>query len=317
MTRLNSGALILTVSLTLGGCNDTPPESATQQVASTQPMREVTHAAGTTRVPMEPQRVIALDNIALDSVLALGVTPVAALYNENTGEFPLHLRDRLSGKDVTRLSPTQQSIEAIAALNPDLIVGGKNVERVYGLLSNVAPTVLLGEGGTSNWKEKLQLCAEALGKSDAADALLQDYRDRLARLRSQLGDRAETLEISVVRVLPDRVRLYQKDSFIGRILADAGLSRPPAQNEDRLWREVSKENLDTADGDVIFVWTLGNDAQGALEQLRADPLWSKLDAVQQGRVYEVPGYWIGRGPIAANAVIDDLFEHLVSNPERS
>ncbi|PSB23096.1 iron-siderophore ABC transporter substrate-binding protein, partial [filamentous cyanobacterium CCP2] len=45
------------------------------------------------------------------------------------------------------------------------------------------------------------------------------------------------------------------------------------------------------------------------------PLWSTLSAVQQGRVYEVPGYWIGDGPIAANAVIDDLFKYLVETPQ--
>jgi iron complex transport system substrate-binding protein len=33
--------------------------------------------------------------------------------------------------------------------------------------------------------------------------------------------------------------------------------------------------------------------------------------VQAGKVYEVPGYWIGRGPIAANEVLDDLSTYLL------
>ncbi|MDJ0593425.1 MAG: hypothetical protein QNJ72_26140 [Pleurocapsa sp. MO_226.B13] len=48
-----------------------------------------------------------------------------------------------------------------------------------------------------------------------------------------------------------------------------------------------------------------------MKQLKADPLWSKLNAVQQGKVYDVPSYWIGMGPIAANLVLDDLFKYLV------
>ncbi|GEM_PF-508385 len=312
--------LLIAISLYLSGCGSTSlttnggsSQNAQQssQTETTQPTRTIQHVAGKTQVPQSPERVVALDNIALDSVLALGVTPVAALYNENTGEFPVHLRDRLQGKDVTKLSPTQQSIEQITAVKPDLIVGGKNVEPVYDLLSQVAPTVLLGKSGSSNWKDKLQLVGKTLGKPEAADQLLQDYRDRLANLREQLGGKADKLEISVVRIFPDRVRLYQKDSFIGRILEDAGLSRPTAQNKDRLWSEVSRENLDAADGDVIFVWTLGDEAESALQKLQSDRLWSQLDAVQAGKVYEVPGYWIGRGPIAANAVIDDLFQYLV------
>jgi iron complex transport system substrate-binding protein len=67
----------------------------------------------------------------------------------------------------------------------------------------------------------------------------------------------------------------------------------------------------------MFVWTYGShadlaqQAQTALERLQADPLWAKLNAVQQGRVYEVPDYWIGLGPLAAQAVIDDLFTYLL------
>ncbi len=315
MYKFPSGVLsglLLAVSLSITGCGGSPQNAESpSQTESTQATRTIQHAVGTTQVPKSPERVVALDNIALDSVLALGVTPVAALYNENTGEFPVHLRDRLQGQDVTKLSPTQQNLEQITSVKPDLIVGGKNVEPVYDLLSQVAPTVLLGKSGSSNWKDKLQLVGETLGKPEAADQLLQDYRDRLDKLQQQLGDRADELEISVIRIFPDRVRLYQKDSFVGRILEDAGLSRPPAQNQNRLWSEVSREQLDAADGDVIFVWTLGDEAESALQKLQSDRLWSQLDAVQAGKVYEVPGYWIGRGPIAANAVIDDLFQYLV------
>jgi ABC-type Fe3+-hydroxamate transport system substrate-binding protein len=53
----------------------------------------------------------------------------------------------------------------------------------------------------------------------------------------------------------------------------------------------------------------------ALARLKADPLWSRLKAVQQNHVYEVPGYWIGFEPIAANAVVNDLFKYLVDTPD--
>jgi hypothetical protein len=49
-----------------------------------------------------------------------------------------------------------------------------------------------------------------------------------------------------------------------------------------------------------------------LQSVKTDPLWLQLTAVQQGRVYEVPGYWIGSGILAANAVLDDLERYLVS-----
>lgn len=270
----------------------------------------VEHAMGETAVPVKSERILALDNIALDCILALEVKPIAALYNENTGEFPVHLRDRLSG--VTKLPSDRQNLEAIASLNPDLILGGKNVEPVYKLLSQIAPTILLAEAGNAEWKEQLKLTAEAVNKPEAAEEVLQAYGDRLAEFKAEMGNEAQSLSVSVVRIFPDRLRLYQRGSFSGQIIAEAGLSRPSTQNSnERLWREVSRESIQDADADVIFVWSLGNEAEQALEQLQADPLWSQLEAVPKGQVYEVPGYWIGSGSLAANAVIDDLFAHLV------
>ena len=83
--------------------------------------------------------------------------------------------------------------------------------------------------------------------------------------------------------------------------------------------DISKELLHRADSDAMFVWTFNNneevaeDTQAALEELKADPLWLQLNAVQQGQVYDVPSYWIGMGPIAANLVLDDLSRHLVED----
>jgi len=62
----------------------------------------------------------------------------------------------------------------------------------------------------------------------------------------------------------------------------------------------------------MFLYTSGgNGVESALADLKAEPLWSKLDVVQRGRVYKVPEYWMGSGPISANLILDDLFKYLV------
>ena len=277
------------------------------------PGRPISHARGETVVPADPDRVIALDNIALDSVLALEVEPIAALINPNTNDFPVHLRDRMTER-TQKLSPNQQNLERITELNPDLIIGGKNVEAVYNQLNQIAPTVLLGESGTSAWKDRFLLIAEAVGQPEKGEVLLQEYQERAQALASRL-DNPDAIEVSVVRVLPNGLRLYQNDTFVGGILKDVGLSRPPSQDEDDLWLQISRERMALADGDVIFVWSLGSEAETTRKRLEDDPLWAKLDAVEAGSVYEVPGYWIGRGPIAANKVLDDLSTYLLEEKQ--
>ncbi|NBD16107.1 MAG: ABC transporter substrate-binding protein [Cyanobacteria bacterium] len=311
MLRPLTVSLFLLGLLSLTGCQN----NQTLNRPIPDPARMVTHTKGETAVPINPERVIALDNIALDSVLALDVEPIAALINENTGQFPVHLRDQMTER-TQKLSPTQQNLETITQLNPDLIIGGKNVEAVYNQLNQIAPTILLGKSGTSAWKQKLLLTAEAVGKPKEGQALLDQYNQRAADLGSRLENPSE-IEVSVVRVFPDGLRLYQKETFVGGILEDVGLSRPPSQDKDNLWINISRERFDAADGDVIFVWSLGNDAESAYKRLQNDPLWSQLGAVQAGNVYPVPGYWIGRGPIAANKVLDDLSIHLLEEEQNN
>ncbi len=111
------------------------------------------------------------------------------------------------------------------------------------------------------------------------------------------------------------------------VLQDVGLARPAAQDigateaerrfDNPIQTSISRELLSQAGGDVIFIWTGENTPEGnqqaasQLQTLQQDPLWQKLTAVQAKRVSQVPNYWIGSGPIAANAVLDDLFKYLI------
>ncbi|HEY9299988.1 MAG TPA: iron-siderophore ABC transporter substrate-binding protein, partial [Phormidium sp.] len=72
---------------------------------------------------------------------------------------------------------------------------------------------------------------------------------------------------------------------------------------------------------VMFSWTGENtveanqQAQQKLAELKSDPLWQGLKAVQQNKIYQVSSHWIGSGTIAANLVVDDLFKYLIESPQ--
>src|ERR671916_835185 len=103
--------------------------------------RVVQHAMGSTEITGEPQRVVVLDTGELDSVLALGVTPVGAVRADATSGLQSYLADR--AQDVTMVGTvTQPNLEAIAALQPDLILSSKlRHESLYDEFSKIAPTV--------------------------------------------------------------------------------------------------------------------------------------------------------------------------------
>ncbi len=297
-------------STPVGETTTTPAATASPAEAGT---RLIKHAMGETEVPANPQRVVVLDEGPLNTALALGIKPVGAVTAFEGTDFPAYLGDTTAGiQNVgTILEP---NLEAIAGLQPDLILSIKaRHEAIYPQLSEIAPTVFT-ETFRCCWKENFMKDSEALGKSAEADRMMADYTKRLDEFKAKMGDRLSETEVSVVRfVPPGDVYVYQKASYIGTILADAGLPRPPSQDMDEFVLKLSQEQISEMDGDVIFVTTYGPPDQTLLEEVRNHPLWKQLKAVQQGKVYTVPDeYWmVGTGIIAANRTIDDLFTYMV------
>ncbi|MBW4543125.1 MAG: iron-siderophore ABC transporter substrate-binding protein [Symplocastrum torsivum CPER-KK1] len=281
------------------------------------PCRMVKHALGETCVPAHPQRVVALVSDAVVSLLSLGVQPIGAVSN-----VPSFVLDKL--KDVEILGYSEQvNLEKILLLKPDLILAQKwNAEPVYDKLSKIAPTVIT-DFRIGEWKEALALHAEALGMTDKAKQLMAQYDERIERFKAQMG-RLKQTSISLIGVYPEGIFIFFQNSFGGTILEDIGLPRPPAQVRDNsrmMGERISKELMRYADGDVILAWSHSDtlatvrSARENLNRLKSDPLWLKLDAVEQGRVYQVEDHWTIGSPLTANLVLDDLFKYLIE--ERS
>ncbi len=318
-------SLVAVMILALTGCGgqaaenanqgEEPTTSASPTQSSTAPAakeRVVTHAMGETTVPANPQRVVVLDTGELDSALALGIKPVGAVSAFQGGTFPSYLSGKTDG--ITSVGTIQQpNLEAIAALKPDLILSSKTRhEAIYPQLSQIAPTVFTESVGVT-WKENFKTHAEALGKSAEADRMMADYTKRLDEFKAGMGDRLAETQVSIVRFLPGKVRIYLNESFIGTILKDAGLPRPPAQDKPAFADEATKERIPDMDGSVIFTTSFGPSNETAMAEFTSDPLWSQLNAVQQGKVYEVSDdYWmLGIGILAANMVVDDLNKYFI------
>ncbi|GHO42510.1 ABC transporter substrate-binding protein [Ktedonospora formicarum] len=269
--------------------------------------RVIKHAMGETKVSAHPQRVVVLDTGELDDAIALGVTPVGAVSALKDSGYMSYLQDKT--KNIVNVGTiSQPNLEKIASLNPDLILSSKmRHESIYDKLSQIAPTVFSVETGAP-WKENFMLYANALNKVAEANALMQQYNQKIDTLKSKLGDNLSKTHVSIVRVLPDRVRLYMHQTFIGSILDDAGLPRPTSQDAQKKFaEEVSYENISSMDGDVIFLCNYG-DSKAKLQELTNQPQWQKLQAVKNGKVFQVSDdlWMLGIGVGAATKVVDEL-----------
>ncbi|MDN5696678.1 MAG: iron-siderophore ABC transporter substrate-binding protein [Rubrobacter sp.] len=272
--------------------------------------RTIEHAAGTTEIQGEPENVVVLDTGELDSAMTLGVTPVGATEVVAGEGFPDYLEGTEDIEPVGAIS--EANIEKIATLEPDLILSSElRDEGNYEELSEIAPTVFTESTGEP-WRENFELHAEALGKQDEAEEVVSDYESRLEEFKNEVPEPRP--EASVVRFTgPGDTRIYQKESFIGTVLEQAGVPRPEPQDvDDFAIEDVSQEAIPQMDGDVIFTTFYGDEQDTDASDFTSDELWQELDAVQNDRVYEVSDdlWMLGIGYTAANGVLDDLEQYI-------
>ncbi|MFE6769030.1 ABC transporter substrate-binding protein [Streptomyces fimicarius] len=272
--------------------------------------RTVTHAMGRTEIKAAPKRVVVLDVGEFDNVVSLGLKPVGYAPSEGDAAIPSYLKkDAGEPKSVGTINSL--NLEAIAGLQPDLILGSQlRAADKYDELSKIAPTVFSIRPGFT-WKENYLLNAQALDRTKQAEANLDAYEAKAVKLGEDIGPDKPT--VSMVRYMPDRLRLYAKASFIGTILQDVGLPRPKNQQIDDLAAEISPEKIDEADADWIFTGVYGDPKATQRDTARSNPLWKNLKAVKEGRAKDVSDetWYLGLGVTSADLVLDDLRADLV------
>jgi iron complex transport system substrate-binding protein len=264
---------------------------------------------GSTEIPARPERVVVLDTGELDSVVALGVTPVGAVTTDVATGFLSYLQEPAEG--VTEVGTIgEPNLEAIAAARPDLILSNKvRHEALYDELSKIAPTVFAEQVGAV-WKDNFRLAGEALGMEERADEVLADYEEFAAAIGASLADVGT---VSPVRFVAGAIRVYSAQSFIGTVLDDMGLPLVDLpEGEVPTFAELSPEQITQADADVVLYSSYGSGAESGQEEVVAGPLWSRLSAVEEGRAIPVEDdvFYTGIGPTAAELIVDSLGDDL-------
>ena len=317
--RVVAGAVALAAAATFSitSCSSSDDSAAASGTTSStgQFPRTVDHFRGSTEIPAEPQRIVALDNSFTDAVLLLEA-PLVGYVDYREPGLPDYLgssRDEFAAEAESVGKVSTASLEQIAALQPDLIISaevrdGKNYEQ----LSAIAPTIFTETTGPT-WKENIRLVGKALGKEELAEQKIGAYEERAAAVGAEINDTASNPVISVVRFAGEpTARLYRTTSFSGIVLSDAGLARPQSQgpdpaDPDNIMQAISPELISEAEGDAIFVSTwqdpAGKSAEAAKPFLES-PLWQTL----KGRKVDVDdARWMSPVSIqGAHLILDDL-----------
>ena len=178
---------VLGLVVMIAGCSG---ESTEQQVNTSRTTRVVSHIMGDTEVPENPQRIVVLSVEATETLLALGIKPTGAVCSETADPSETwfaHIRDEMDSVPVVGLE-TQINLEAVASLQPDLIIGIKaRQEALYPQLSAIVPTVFTDEF-QGRLRENLIQVSDAVDKVEEGQELLKDLDSRIELLSMKLDD---------------------------------------------------------------------------------------------------------------------------------
>ena len=295
-----AAATVLALSSCAGGTAESAESDTTAAAAEGFPVT-IEHAFGETVIEDAPERVATWGWGSTEAAVAVGVYPVAiaeqtwtvgegnylpwveAAYDEAGEELPALISDPEGGATV----PYEEFIEA----DPDLILAPYSglTEEQYDTLSEIAPVVAYPEAPwTTPWDETIRITAEALGRDDEGEAVLQGISDRLAEQAAAHPDFAGTTFAGVWDG-DGFVYVYTAADSRIEVLTDLGLEVAPSVSEldtsdGGFYYELSYEQLDQLDADVIVSY---HSTKEEADAFLAKPELQAIPAVAAGRVAQV------------------------------
>lgn len=224
-----------------------------------QETRSFTDDAGrTVEIPTKPLRIVSLQDLAITvPLLELGVTPVGS-HGRTTAEGQPFIRssDVLTGidfdnSDIKFVGNLPADVEAVAALEPDLILTTPWQTAPVEQLAAIAPTVVLDDGARGDLGMH-DILAELTGTEDKLAVMKARYEGQIAQIK-RLIDTAN-ISVNVIQGVDGQVAVWHTYGALGKVLRDAGFTFPDRVNAiaggdpERL----SGEALPELDADFVF-----------------------------------------------------------------
>ncbi len=326
--------------------NITPPIPTTQPQATqpTQPnCRIIDHDVGQTKICNRPQKIAILRPHNLDLLLSLGRQPAG--YAElliihpgksfdNPKEQIPYLGDHITTKPLNLGTANTPSLETLAQLKPDLIVGGGTVKNQYSTLSQIAPTILWSNRTVQGkWQQNLQNLAKAVGDEEKAIQVIQKHNQMVAAAKSEFAEVVAS-HPKILLIGGDQLSgtfyFINKQSYLSNLFNQLGfeLVSIPGQENDGPSIPVSIEALPELGKQADTIIVLGynidiknqnldilaqNQAAKIQEEWRNNKIAQSLQASKNNRVFFTSFYlWNGiNGPISAQMIIQELRQFLL------
>ncbi len=210
-------------------------------------------------VPVAPKRIVSLHDVSLTlPLLELGVIPVGS-HGRTTAEGEPFIRSSavLTGVDfdnstIQFVGNLPADVEAVAALEPDLILTTPWQTAPVDQLATIAPTIVLDSGLRRGFAMH-EVLAELTGTQDTLAILDARYQEQVAQIRRLID--TGSVSVNIIQGVNGQLAVWHTYGALGKLLRDAGFVFP--ERVDAIpegdFENFSAETLPEMDADFVFV----------------------------------------------------------------
>lgn len=286
-TRVLSLLLIVLMCAPAVACkSDATKADNASQTTAIQAVEVVDDAGLTVRLQQPAQRIISLIPSATETLIAIGAaSQIVGRTRFDVAPEVMSLPSVGGGVD--------PSVEAIAALKPDLVVGWESDKRQLirsKLVALKIPMFILRTQDTLDVFHGMKNLSHLTGHDSAGARVLSDLRADLDSVKQSVGG----LKIPTILyvVFNDPPMTAGPKTFIGQLISLAG-GKSVFDDLTANWPNVAMEEIVKRDPDIIVV-PVGEFKGNSVDRFQKMQGWRTLRAVRAGNVVTVPADLLSR-----------------------
>lgn len=255
---------------------------------------------GAQAASFDPQRIVALEWLPAELLLALGVTPygVADIPNYN-----LWVNEPALPSSVIDVGlRTEPNLELLTQMKPSFIVWSAGYGPSAEKLARIAPgwgfTFSDGKRPLLMAQQSLNEMAGLIGRQQAAKRHLAEFDALMENLRPRFAHRGERPLLMITVLDPRHVLVFGQNCLFQEVLDRFGIKNA-WRGESAFWGSVSVgiDRLAAYKETDVICFDHGNHAE--MRQLMSTPLWQAMPFVREGRFQRVPAVWFYGATLSA------------------
>lgn len=262
---------------------------------------EVPRSDGTTLViDAPPQRIVSLSPGATETLFAIGAGD-AIIAVDNNADFP-----QAAANFPEKVDAFEPNLEAIAALEPDLVIVPNNQSGIVEALDGLSIPVLYQDIDTSirtisDVFVQIALLGRITGHQPEAEALLADLDARVDVIVNGVQGVSQATSPKVYHELDSTFFTVSEESFIGDLYKTLHARNIAGDGGGVAYPQLTQEAIIAANPDVII---LADEEFGVtVESVVARPGWDAIAAVAEGNIIGIDPDIISRpGPRIVDAL---------------